>query len=156
MDSDNKSISIALDAETEQLLKDAAALSGMTLEQFCLASAKAKADLTVLLYGGESTTGGESLKKAKDRWLPIFEKWEPANDPDEPSRKMRFVWEVNGEGMVRWGVKNTKEESLKVLKRIDALREKLFQGQANSSNSADLIREAREERSRRLEEIGGS
>ena len=155
MSDENKSISIVLDAETEQLLKDAAILSGMNLEQFCLAAAKAKADLTVLLSGGESATDGESTTKARDRWLPICEKWEPANDPDDPTRKMKFVWEVNGEGMVRWGVRNTPEESLKALARIEALREKTFQGRISSTDSADLIREAREERSRRLEEIGG-
>lgn len=151
MSSEKKNISIVLDAETEQLLKGAATLSGMSLEQFCLAAAKAKADLAVLLLGEESTVAGESPKKSKERWLPIFEKWEPANDPDDPNRQMRFVWEVNGEGMVRWGVKNTKEESLKALDRINALREKLFQGRVSSTDSADLIREAREERHRDME-----
>ena len=66
------------------------------------------------------------------------------------------MWEVNGEGMVRWGTKNSREESLKALERLGALREKLFQGRVSSTDSADLIREAREARSRRLEEIGGS
>ena len=151
MSSEANIISIALDAETEKLLKDAAALSGMSLEQFCIASAKAKADLTVLLYGEKPEDTREVPKWAKDRWLPIFEKWEPANDPDDPARKMRFVWEVNGEGMVRWGVKNTREESLKALERIAALREKLFQGRVSSTDSADLIREAREERHQDME-----
>ena len=147
MSSEEKSVTILLDPETEELLKDAASLSGMSLEQFCLAAVKEKADLTVLLYGTNPSSGCNG----KDRWLPIFEKSEPANDPDDPFRKMRFVWEVNGEGMVRWGVRNTKEESLKALERIDALREKLFQDRVSSTDSADLIREAREERHRDIE-----
>ena len=148
---EKKSISIDLDAETEQLVHDAAALSGMSLQQFCLAAARAKADLAILLSGKECPTEGESTTKAKDRWLPIFEKSEPANDPDDPTRKIKFVWEVNGEGMVRWGVKNTREESLKALERIAILREELFQGRVSSTDSADLIREAREERHRDME-----
>ena len=155
MSDETKCISIALDAETEQLLKNAAALSGMSLEQFCLSAVKAKADLMVLLYG-EAKAAGESPEKTKDRWLPILELQESANDPDDPARERRVVWEVNGEGMVRWGTKNSREESLKALERLSALREKLFQGRVSSTDSADLIREAREARSRRLEEIGGS
>ena len=54
MNDQNRSISIVIDAETEQLLKDAAVLSGMSLEQFFIAAAKAKADLAVLLYGEKS------------------------------------------------------------------------------------------------------
>ena len=156
MSDENKSISIVLDAETEQLLKDAAILSGMNLEQFCLAAAKAKADLTVLLYGEKSATAGESPKKAKERWLPIFEKWEPASDPDDPSRKMRFVWEVNGEGMVRWGVKSTQKESVKDLERLFAECDEITQGRVSSTDSADLIREAREERHRDMEGHGSN
>ena len=156
MSSEANIISIALDAETEKLLKDAAALSGMSLEQFCLAAARAKADLTVLLYGEKPEDTREVPKWAKDRWLPILELQESANDPDDPARERKVVWEVNSEGMVRRGVRNSKEESLKALERIAAVREKLFQGRVSSANSVDLIREAREERSRRLEEIGGS
>ena len=148
MSDENKSINFALDAETEQLLKDAAALSGMSLEQFCLAASRAKADLTVLLYGEKSTESEEGSKRDKDRWLPILELRESANDSGDPDRERKIVWEVNGEGMVRHGVKNSKEESLKALERLNALREKLFQGRVSSTNSADLIREAREERHR--------
>lgn len=156
MTNENKRISIALDAETEQLLKDAAALSSMSLEQFCLAAAKAKADLAVLLFGRESTVEGEGAKKARDRWLPIFEKWEPADDPDDPTRKMRFVWEVNGEGMVRWGVKSTQEESVKDLEKLFAECDEITQGRVSSTDSADLIRESREERHRDMEGHGSN
>jgi len=151
MSGGKKSVSIDLDSETELSLMHASELSGMSMEQFCLEAVKAKADLTVLLSGSESTVDKEGNARAKDQWLPIFEKWEPANDSDDPTRMMRFVWEVNGEGMVRWGVKNTKEESLKALDRIAALREKLFQGRVSSTDSSDLIREAREERHRDME-----
>ena len=156
MNSEKKRISIALDSETEQLLKDAAVLSGMSLEQFFLDAAKAKAELTVLLYGEKSTTSEEGSAKSKDQWLPILELRESANDPDDPARERRVVWEVNGEGIVRWGVKTSKEESLAAFERLNALREKIFQGRVSSTDSAVLIREAREERSRRLKEIGGS
>ena len=121
MSDENKSINIALDAETEQLLENAATLSGMSLEQFCLAAAKAKADLTVLLYGEKPEDTREIPKWSKDRWLPILELQESANDPDDPARERKVVWEVNSEGMVRWGVKNTREESLKALERIAAV-----------------------------------
>ena len=154
MSDENKNINIVLDAETEELLKDTASLSGMSLEQFCLAAARAKADLTVLLYGEKPEDTREIPKWAKDRWLPILELQESANDPDDPSRERKVVWEVNSEGMVRWGVKNTREESLKALDRIAALREKLFQGRVSSTNSVDLIREAREERHRDMEALG--
>lgn len=154
MTSKNKRISIALDAETEQLLKGAAALSGMSPEQFCLAAAKAKADLIVLLYGEKFTASAEGSVRDKDRWLPILELRELANDPDDPARERRVVWEVNGEGMVRWGVKNAREESLKALDRIAALREKLFKGRVSSTDSVDLIREAREEHHRGVEALG--
>ena len=155
MSDENKNISIALDAETEQLLKDAAALNGMSLEHFCLAAAKAKADLTVLLYGGKSASTGESPKKAKDRWLPIFEQQIPYDAADDPARGHKEVWEVNGEGMVRWRVENSKEESLKTLEKLFAECDEITQGRISSTSAADLIREAREERHRDMESQGG-
>ena len=68
MSDENKSINITFDAETEELLKDAASLSGMSLEQFCLAAARAKADLTVLLYG-EKTRGHQRNSQMGERPL---------------------------------------------------------------------------------------
>lgn len=156
MNDEIKNISIEVDAETQRLLQDASLLSGMSLEQFCLEAVKAKADLTVLLSGKEFPVEGGSAQKAKDCWLPIFETWEPANDPDDPTRKMRFVWEVNGEGMVRWGVKSTQEESVKDLEKLFAECDEITQGRVSSTDSADLIREAREERHRDMEGHGNS
>jgi hypothetical protein len=134
------------------MLKNAADLSSVSLKQFCLEAAKEKADLAVLLHGDKSSSGD----KEKDRWLPIFEKTELADDPDNPTRERKMVWEVNGEGMVRWGVKTSKEEALKALERLDALREKIFQGRVSSTDSADLIREGREERHWDMEGHGNS
>ena len=156
MSDENKSISIALDAETEQLLKDAAVLCGMSLEQFCLAAARAKADLTVLLYREKPEDTREIPKWAKDRWLPILELQESANDPDDPARERKVVWEVNSEGMVRWGVKSTQEESVKDLEKLFAECDEITQGRVSSTDSADLIREAREERHRDMEGHGSN
>ncbi|MYC36218.1 MAG: DUF1778 domain-containing protein [Chloroflexi bacterium] len=156
MSDENKSISLALDAETEQLLKDAAALSGMSLEQFCIASAKAKAGLTVLLYGEKSATAEESPKKARERWLSIFERQIPYDAAHDPARGQKEVWEVNGEGTVRWRVENSKEESMKTLEKLFAECDEITQGRISSTSAADLIREAREERYRDIEGYGSN
>ena len=152
MSNENHRVSFTVDDETLDILKNAADLSSVSLKQFCLEAAKEKADLAVLLHGDKSSSGD----KEKDRWLPIFEKTELADDPDNPTRERKMVWEVNGEGMVRWGVKTSKEEALKALERLDALREKIFQGRVSSTDSADLIREAREERHWDMEGHGNS
>ena len=156
MSDETKSINITFDAETEELLKDAASLSGMSLEQFCLAAARAKADLTVLLYGEKSASTEENPKKAKDRWLPIFEQQIPYDAANDPARGQKEVWEVNGEGMVRWGVKSTQEESVKDLEKLFAECDEITQGRVSSTDSADLIREAREERHRDMEGHGSN
>ena len=49
-----------------------------------------------------------------------------------------------------------KEDSLKALERLARTRERLFQGRTLPGNSADLIREAREERSEYLDQTFGS
>ena len=146
MSDENKSINIVLDAETEELLKDAASLSGMSLEQFCLAAARAKADLTVLLYGEKPEDTREIPKWAKDRWLPIFEQYIPSDAAHDPARGQKEVWEVNSEGMVRSRVESSREESVKDLKKLFAECDEITQGRISSTSAADLIREAREER----------
>ena len=151
MNDENKSISIALDAETEQLLKDAAALNGMSLEHFCLAAAKAKAELTVLLYGEKSAIAEESPKKAKERWLPIFEQHISPDAAHDPARGQKEVWEVNSEGMVRSRVESSREESVKDLEKLFAECDEITQGRISSTSAADLIREAREERHQGVE-----
>ena len=53
-------------------------------------------------------------------------------------------------GEIRTPTAEEREASLKALERLAARREQLFQGHTLPGNSADLIREAREERSEHL------
>lgn len=59
-------------------------------------------------------------------------------------------------GEIRAPTEQEKEESLKALDRLANTRERLFQGRTLPGNSADLIREAREERSEYLDQTYGS
>ncbi len=102
MSSENKSISISLDTETEQLLKAGAALSGMSVENFCLIVIKERAEETVFPKGRTNAFTEESVKK------------------------------------------------------LFALRDEIFQGRVSSTDTVDLIREARGRRSKRQEELGRS
>lgn len=72
MSSENKSISIALDAETEWLLKAAAALNGMSVEKFCLAAIEERAEKTVFPNGRNAAFTEESLKKLAETRERIF------------------------------------------------------------------------------------
>ena len=59
-------------------------------------------------------------------------------------------------GEIRVPTEQEKEDSLKALEQLARTRERLFQGRTLSGNSADLIREAREERSEYLDQTFGS
>ncbi len=102
MSSGKKSISIDLDAETEQLLRVAVALSGVSLKTFCVAAVEEKVEKTVFPSGPIPTFTEESVQK------------------------------------------------------LIALRDEISQGSVSSTDSVDLIREARKRRSKRQEELGCS
>lgn len=102
MISENRSITIALDAETEQLLKAAVALRGVSVEKFCLAAVEEEVEKTVFPYGRPPAFTEESVEK------------------------------------------------------LLALRDEIFQGRVSSTDSVDLIREARKRRGKRQEELGRS
>lgn len=59
-------------------------------------------------------------------------------------------------GEIRTPTAEEREASLKALERLAVRRERLFQGHTLPGNSADLIREAREERSDHLGQTFGS
>ena len=59
-------------------------------------------------------------------------------------------------GEIRAPTEQEKENSLKALEQLARTRERLFQGRTLPGNSADLIREAREERSEYLDQTFGS
>ncbi len=59
-------------------------------------------------------------------------------------------------GEIRVPTEEETAASLKALKQLAATRERLFQGRTLPGNSADLIREAREERSKYLDQTLGS
>ena len=83
MSSENKSISIALDAETEQLVKAAAALNGMSVEKFCLAAIEERAEKTVFPGGRNVAFTEETLEKlAKSRERIFNGRILPGNSAD--------------------------------------------------------------------------
>ena len=59
-------------------------------------------------------------------------------------------------GEIRAPTEQEKEGSLKALEQLARTRERLFQGRTLPGNSADLIREAREEYSEYLDQTNGS
>ena len=95
MSSDNKTVRVALDAETKQRLEDAAIQKGVTVEQYC----------------------SEAIFK----------------ELDSAGSKRKF----SAIGMINAG-------------------EMIFRGRLSITDSAELIREAREERHRDSEDAGSS
>ena len=162
MSIENKTISIALDAETERLLKDAATLSGMSVEKFCLTAIAERAERAVFPDGRNDAFIEESLKKLAETRERIFNgRTLPGNSADlirEAREERHRDMEGHGDftsdgGILVWGKPPFTEDAAEELL---ALRDEISQGRVSSTDSADLIREARERRARRLEEIGGS
>ena len=63
MSSGKKSISIELDAETEQLVRVAVALSDVSLKTFCIAAVEEKVEKTVFPSGPTPAFTEESVQK---------------------------------------------------------------------------------------------
>lgn len=159
MTSNNRCVNISLDAETEQLLKAAAALSGMGVEKFCLVAIEEKAEKTVFPNGRSPAFTEDTLKKLAESRERIFNgRTLPGNSADfireaREKRHRNMEGHVYGGGVLIWGKPPFTEEAAE---KLLALRDEIFQGRVSSTDSADLIREARQRRMRRLEEIGGS
>ena len=102
MSGEKKSISIDIGAETERLLNAAVAVSGVSVEKFCLSAVEEKAERTVFPSGRISAFTEESVAK------------------------------------------------------LLAIRDEIFQGRISTTDSVELIQEARRRRGKRQEELGGS
>ena len=72
MSDENKSISITIDADTQWLIKAAAALNGVTVEKFCHTAIKEKAEKTVYPDGRNATFNEERLRTLAESRERIF------------------------------------------------------------------------------------
>lgn len=165
MSIENKTISITLDAETERLLNDAATLSGMSVEKFCLTAIAEGAERAVFPDGRNDAfteESLESLKKLAETRERIFNgRTLPGNSADlirEAREERHRDMEGHGNparevGILVWGKPPFTEETAE---KLLATRDQIFQGRVSSTDSVDLVREARERRGKRQEELGGS
>ena len=97
MTSNNRCVNISLDAETEQLLKAAAALSGMSVEKFCLVAIEEKAEKTVFPNGRSPAFTEDTLKKLAESRERIF------NGCTLPGNSADFIREARGARMRQLG-----------------------------------------------------
>lgn len=167
MSDENKSISIDLDAETEARVKAAAASRGVSVEQFCLDIIERESHKPSLTDGlvfpeGKGVIAEEDLETPFAMCDELTQGTESATDSADVIRETReerhrgmenLAGFVRGSSTSTWGEPPFTEEAAE---KLLALRDEISQGRVDPTDSADLIRESRERRARRLEEIGGS